>query len=81
MIQRDQHLLARLAHVQHQLDPAVAELMAHRHTGTLPPDTLRALGELLGGMSADLYARAAEIDGRIAEPPSRVIIDARTEGI
>lgn len=40
---------------------------------------LRQLGRYLGSLSAELLARAAELDGRVGDPPGRVVIDAWAE--
>ncbi|PXY33541.1 hypothetical protein BAY59_10685 [Prauserella coralliicola] len=80
MIQRDRVLLARLSSVNTHLGEAVLELMHHQDGGELPAEGLRAVAERLAGLSAELYARAAELDGRVLGPPAHVVIDvAMTE--
>ncbi|MFF5992948.1 MULTISPECIES: hypothetical protein [Prauserella] len=79
MIARDRELLARLAQVNVHLGDVVVELMIHQDGGELPAEGLRQLAEVLGGITADLYARAAELDARMIAP-QRVIIDARPTG-
>ncbi|RBM15247.1 hypothetical protein DI005_28405 [Prauserella sp. PE36] len=79
MIGRDRELFARLAQVNGHLGDVVVELMTHRDGGELPAEGLRRLAEVLGGITADLYARAAELDGRMIAT-QRVIIDARPTG-
>ncbi|MCP2252375.1 hypothetical protein LY13_001114 [Prauserella aidingensis] len=74
MIARDRELLARLGQVNAGLGRAVVALMSAQDGGELPADGVRELAELLGGMSAELYQRAAELEGRRA--PARVVIDA-----
>ena len=37
---------------------------------------LREIGQHLGSLSAECLARAAELDGRAVEPPTRVVINA-----
>jgi hypothetical protein len=59
------------------LGEVVVEMMTRQDGGELPADGVRELGQRLGTMSADLLARAAELDGRMIETPARVVIDAR----
>ncbi|GAA1233584.1 hypothetical protein GCM10009676_16190 [Prauserella halophila] len=75
MIARDRDLLARLGQVNTGLGRAVVDLMGRQDGGTLPVDGVRELAELLGGMSAELYQRAAELEHGAA--PVRIVIDAR----
>lgn len=81
MIARDRELLARLGQVNSHLGEAVVALVQDQDGGELPAEGVRVLAELLGSMSAALYARAAELTGRVVEPPARVIIDAEATEI
>ncbi|GAA1239892.1 hypothetical protein GCM10009676_25810 [Prauserella halophila] len=74
MIARDRELLARLGQVNTSLGRAVVALMSAQADGELPVDGVRDLAELLGSMSAELYRRAAELEG--GQAPERVVIDA-----
>ncbi|MCP2255496.1 hypothetical protein LY13_004272 [Prauserella aidingensis] len=75
MIARDRELLARVGQVNAGLGDAVVELMTRQDGGELSARHVRELAELLGGMAAELYQRAAELEG--GETPSRVVIDAQ----
>lgn len=77
MIARDRELLARLMTMNQHLGEVVHRLMQGQDDGRLPATSVRDLAELLGGMSAQLYTRAAELEGRAVRTPPRVIIDAR----
>ncbi|PXY25137.1 hypothetical protein BAY59_24230 [Prauserella coralliicola] len=80
MIARDRELLARLAQVNLHLGEVVSELMTGQDGGELPAQGLRELGDRFGGLAAELYARAAELDGRMIEAPARVVIDVTRAG-
>jgi hypothetical protein len=73
VIAQDRELLARIAQVNRHLGAVVVELMSGQDGGELPADGVRDLGRHLGRLSVDLFARAAELDGRTI---GRVIIDA-----
>jgi hypothetical protein len=77
VIRRDRELLARLARVNGTVGQATIAMLQDMPSGDLPAAQLRALGTHLAELSADLLARAAEIDGRLVETPRRVVIDAR----
>lgn len=69
-------VLARVARVNKQIPPLLLELLNE-------PDVevqcarLRELGQYLASLSAEVLARAAEVDGRAVQTPERVVIDAR----
>lgn len=76
MIQRDHDLMVRVTKSNRHLGEAMLEAMNARNNETQAVG-LREIGRHLGELSADLLARAAELDGRTLEYPERVIIDAR----
>ncbi|MCP2254268.1 hypothetical protein LY13_003035 [Prauserella aidingensis] len=75
MIARDRDLLSRLGQVNAGLGEAVVELMTRQDGGELAAGDVRELAERLGGMAAELYRRAAELEG--GATPARVVIDAQ----
>ncbi|MGH3951258.1 MAG: hypothetical protein ACRDSE_19435 [Pseudonocardiaceae bacterium] len=56
VIARDRELLVRAVRVNTELGRAVVELLYHTDGGELPAAGLRALGEHLAGLGADLLA-------------------------
>jgi hypothetical protein len=64
VILRDRELLARVARVNTHLGEVVVELMTQQDDGQLPAHGVRELGQRLTGLSADLLARAQELDRR-----------------
>jgi hypothetical protein len=74
VIERDRELLARAARVNTRFGAVVVELFEHQDGGELPAAGVRELGQHLAELSAELLARAAELDGRTID---RVIIDAQ----
>jgi hypothetical protein len=72
VIERDRELLARVARVNQHLGAVVIDLMTRQDGGELPPGEVRDLGQHLAELSADLLARAAELEGRTI---GHVIID------
>ncbi|MFC4001348.1 hypothetical protein ACFS2C_06650 [Prauserella oleivorans] len=75
MIARDRELLVRLSQTNRRLGEAVVELMSRQDGGELPAEGLRALADVLGGLSADLYARASELDGHVLASPQHLVIN------
>lgn len=66
MIECDRELLVRLCRANRHLGAVVVELLHRQDGGELPSAGLRALADGFGVLSADLRARAAEIDGHSA---------------
>lgn len=79
MIKRDRELLACAARINQNFGAAVSRLMLQQDGGELPADELRAIGTALRELAADFLARASELDGRTVHPPSRVIVEERSE--
>lgn len=71
-------VLTRVAELTRQIGPLLVELLNHPDSGE-QAEQLRQLGGHVGALSAVLLARSAELDGRVVEPPERIIIDARDE--
>ncbi|MBB3053041.1 hypothetical protein FHS23_004084 [Prauserella isguenensis] len=71
-------VLARVADINGRIGPLLVELLNHPDRDGRA-DQLRELGQHLGALSAEVLTRAAELDGRIVEPPQRVIIDVQTD--
>lgn len=67
MIAKDRELLARLAQVNRNVGAGVVELLHRQDGGELPADGLRALGDILATLGADLRARAEELECRVIE--------------
>ena len=65
-------VLCRVQQVNQRIGPLVIELL---NDDTDQAARLRELGRLLGSLSAQCFARAAEVDGHYVEPPDRVVID------
>lgn len=68
--------LTRVEHVIKQVPGLVLEVLNDADYQQQAA-TLRALGRLLGELSATALARAAEMDKLLVEPVQRVIIDAQ----
>jgi hypothetical protein len=77
MIERDRKLLARVARANDTAGQVVLAILGDYDRPDPEPARMRALGRELAELGADLLARAAELDGRVIEPPTRVLIDAR----
>jgi hypothetical protein len=75
MIRRDRELLARASRTSDAIGQTVVGILGEHSRPD--PARLRALGKNMATVSADLLARAAELDGRTHTPPARVLIDAR----
>lgn len=77
-MQQVSDVLTRAAQMNRQIGPLLIELL---NTPEVPEQTeqLRELGQHLGSLSAEVLARAAELDGRLVEAPGRVVIDARVK--
>lgn len=69
-------VLASVADVNQRIGPLLVELL-NTERGGAQAENLRELGRHLGSLSAECLARAAEVDGRCVEAPSRIVIDAR----
>ena len=68
-------VLTRVADLTHRIGPLLVELLNHPDT-VEQAEQLRQLGAHVGSLSAELLSRAAELDGRVVEPPERIIIEA-----
>lgn len=71
-------VLTRVANLAGRIGPLLVELLNHPDVAG-QAEQLRALGQHVGSLSAELLARAAELDGRVVEQPERIVIDARVE--
>lgn len=71
-------VLSRVADLTSRIGPLLVELLNHPDVAE-QAEQVRALGQHVGSLSAELLARAAELDGRVVEQPERVVIDARVE--
>ena len=71
-------VLTRVADLTGRIGPLLVELLNHPDAAE-QAEQLRVLGQHVGSLSAELLARAAELDGRVVEQPERVVIDARVE--
>jgi hypothetical protein len=60
VIERDRELPARLRRVNANLGSVVVDIMAEQDGGELPAAPLRALGQNLARLGAELLERAAE---------------------
>lgn len=68
-------VLTRVAGVNRQIGPLLVELL-NTAQGPEQAARLREVAQHLGSLSAELFARAAEVDGSAVEGVERVIIDA-----
>lgn len=68
MIEKDRALLARLRKFNQGLGMAVVELCSHQDGGELPAAGLRAIGEPMAQLAADILAHADERE--------RLVVDA-----
>lgn len=78
MVEPVADVLTRVADITGRIGPLLVELLNHPDT-VETAEQLRRLGGHVGSLSAELLARAAELDGRAVEPPGRVVIGARVE--
>ena len=69
-------VLTRVAGVNQWIGPLLVELL-NTAQGPEQAVRLREVAQHLGSLSAELFARAAEVDGSAAERVERVIIEAR----
>ncbi|PRX48201.1 hypothetical protein B0I33_10415 [Prauserella shujinwangii] len=69
MIRRDRELLARLSALNTYLGEVVVELLHRQDGGELPADGLRRLGGHLQQLTADVLARADELDAVVIDVP------------
>lgn len=66
MIRQDRDLLVRLRMVGQNTSSVVLDMLDHLDDGMLPAAKLRALGEQLEALGADLLTRADELE-RVVE--------------
>lgn len=71
-------VLTRVANLTNRIGPLLVELLNYPDADE-QAEQLRQLGRHVGSLSAELLARAAELDGRVVEQPERIVIDARVE--
>jgi hypothetical protein len=64
MIRRDRELLARASRTSDAIGQAVVGILGEHSRPDPDPARLRALGKNMATVSADLLARAAELDDR-----------------
>lgn len=71
-------VLTRVAGVNQQIGALLVELL-NTEPGPEQARHLREMAQHLGSLSAELFARSAEVDGTAIAGVDRVIIDARAE--
>lgn len=71
---RDRELLARISRTNSAMGAAVVALLEEIHDESRYARSLRELGAALAGLTADVYARADELDGGSDERP--MVIDS-----